>query len=164
MALLGAITVDSVRAANLTKHKYMPAEALFEYTEGDSMVNDPQYIQDSPAGYSNLQLESQITKKHKTKKNNTDANWDDEGEENMDEEEFKADSPEGYNDTTDTRIKNRRHGHSHHHQPRAHMQRKKVDWTEEHAQHMDEEEFEKDAPAGYKVEEEKAAEPSPAPA
>jgi hypothetical protein len=44
------------------------------------------------------------------------------------------------------------------------MQRKKVDWTEEHAQHMDEEEFEKDAPAGYKVEEEKAAEPSPAPA
>ena len=57
------------------------------------MVNDPQYIQDSPAGYSNLQLESQITKKHKTKKNNTDANWDDEGEEQMDEEEFKADSP-----------------------------------------------------------------------
>jgi len=62
MALLGAITVDSVRAAQLSKHKYRPAEALFEYTEGDSMVNDPQYIQDSPAGYNvdnqQLQLES----------------------------------------------------------------------------------------------------------
>ena len=44
------------------------------------------------------------------------------------------------------------------------MQRKKVDWTEEHAQHMDEEQFEKDAPHGYKVEEAQAAEPSPAPA
>jgi len=34
---------------------------LFEFTEGDSMVNDPQYIQDSPAGYTDsqqLQLDS----------------------------------------------------------------------------------------------------------
>jgi hypothetical protein len=83
----------------------------------------------------------------------------------MDEEEFKADSPAGYDDTT-MKMKNRRHGKSHHshHKPRAsHMQKHKVDWTEEHAEHMDEEQFEKDAPHGYKVEEERPAEPSPAP-
>ena len=106
MALLGAITVDSVRAAEVAKHKYMPAEALFEFTEGDSMVNDPQYIQDSPAGYTDsqqLQLDSQISKKHKVKKFNSDSNWDDEGAEQMDEEDFKSDAPAGYDDTTAVR-------------------------------------------------------------
>lgn len=181
MALLGAITVDSVRAAQLSKHKYRPAEALFEYTEGDSMVNDPQYIQDSPAGYNvdnqQLQLESQISKHHNKKhhslqqKVNTDANWDDEGAEQMDEEDYKADAPSGYDDA---KIKARRHhGHSHHHHnPRSaymqkpkQVQKNKIDWTEEHAEHMDEENYEKDIPAGYKVEEEKApVEPTPAPA
>ena len=78
----------------------------------------------------------------------------------MDEEDYKEDAPAGYDDATATRLRSRRHGRSHHHghaRP-SHMQRKKVDWTEEHSQHMDEEAYEKDIPAGYKIEEEKAAE------
>lgn len=43
---------------------------------------------------------------------NSDSNWDDEGAEQMDEEDFKADAPAGYDDTTAVK---RRHGHSHHH-------------------------------------------------
>ena len=62
LAVLALLGVISVRASQNAKHKFRPAEALFEYTEGDSMVNDPQYIQDSPAGYNvdaqQLQLES----------------------------------------------------------------------------------------------------------
>ena len=53
MALLGVISVKAGKY-----HKFMPAEALYEFTEGDSMVNDQQYIQDAPAGYvDNQQLQ-----------------------------------------------------------------------------------------------------------
>lgn len=71
----------------------------------------------------------------------------------MDEEDFKADAPAGYDDTT-TKIKMKKRGRHHRHHPRtAFVQKNKEDWTEDHEQHMDEEQYEKDIPAGYKVEE-----------
>lgn len=78
----------------------------------------------------------------------------------MDEEDFKADAPAGYDDTT-TKIKLKRGRHYRHHPRTAFVQKNKNDWTEEHEQQMDEEQYEKDSPAGYKVEEEKAPQEQP---
>lgn len=102
------------------------------------MVNDNQYISDSPSGYNVIQLDSDINRNNKDKVKRNKINkskkrdWDAEGEAAMEEDEYKEDSPAGYDDT---KLRSKKHKKSHAKNKHHHG---KKDWSEEHSEHMDE--------------------------